>query len=121
MFAALTALHALDMATPGERLPAQLLGLTVIRHLANWQYGCLRGRHRDSVAGACQRPASADPGMAEAPEGAFPGAGRRRSCRRRGVRGADRRKAGREPADRQRAPEGSVASPAAALQTRQAV
>src|SRR5712692_919754 len=88
----------------------------ILRELANCLY-----EDRNCFASAGKRPPPANPRMAETPAKAFPAAGGRRSGRGWRLRRADRGKARREPADRQRTPEDPPASWARAGQAHQTV
>src|SRR6185437_10832326 len=87
---------------PGHPLRPVSSILTLIRHLANCKYAYPRCRQ-----GGGERPQAPDPPLAEEAARAFRPPGRRRPRARRRVRPADRQEARREPADRERAPQGA--------------
>src|SRR5229473_4094106 len=79
------------------QFPIRAARAIVLRELANCLY-----ESGNYFAGPGERPAAANPGMAEAPAETFPAAGGWRLGRGRRVRRADRGKTRREPADGQR-------------------
>jgi hypothetical protein len=87
------------------QFPIHAASAIILRELANCLYEA--GNY---FAGAGERAPVANPGMAEAPAEAFPAAGGWRPCRGRRMRGADRGKTRREPADGQRAHEDPATS-----------
>jgi len=93
------------------QFPIRAACAIVLRELANCLY-----ESGNYFAGPGERPAAANPGMAEAPAETFPAAGGRRLGRGRRVRRADRGKTRREPADGQRTHEDPAASRACASQ-----
>src|ERR1700722_19901131 len=90
--------------------------LTIIRQIANWQYG-----YRTNHACAGERATASDPGMAQGSEGAFSAASRWRSGQGRGLRPTDRQEVGHQSADGERASEDFGPGAPGACQAHQAM